>query len=146
MPARPPYAEGMSSDLRSRTTTLRSRITATIAAGVTEPPTPRSPRLRRGRLDLVFAADVVTAVICWAVTIGILATRNSQHHDPHNPGVLFVLSVLLCAPLVLRTKYPLTAWSASFLALLWASMVVQTFAASGVENLPAAAIVYVLCL
>ena len=143
----------MSSDLRSRTTGLRSRttavrsrITATIAAGVTEPPTPRSPRLRRGRLDLVFAADVLTAIICAAVTWGMLATQNSQHHNPRNPGLLFLLGLLTSAPLVLRTKYPLTAWSASFLALLWASMVVQTFAASGVENLPAAAIVYVLCL
>src|SRR5215472_3731304 len=146
MPARPPYAEGMSSDLRSRATTLRSRIAATIQAGVTEPPTPRSPRLRRGRLDLVFAADVLTAIICAAVTWGVLATQNAQQHNPQNPGLLFLLGILTAAPLVLRTKYPLTAWSASFLALLWASMVVQTFAASGVENLPAAAIVYVLCL
>jgi signal transduction histidine kinase len=136
----------MSSDLRSRTTTLRSRVTETIAAGVTEPPAPRSPRLRRGRLDLVFAADVLTAIICWAVTIGILATQNSQHHDPHNPGLLFVASVLLCAPLVLRTKYPLTAWSVSTLALLGASLVVQSNTAPGVVYLPAAVIVYVLCL
>ena len=146
MPARPPYAEGMSTDLRGRGTTLRSRITATITAGVTEPPTPRSPRLRRGRLDLVFAADVLTAIACWAVTIGLLATQNGQHHDPHNPGVLLVLSVLLCAPLVLRTKYPLTAWSASTIALLWASLVVQAYSATGVVLPPAAIVVYVLCL
>jgi signal transduction histidine kinase len=146
MTARPPYAEGMSSDLRSRSTTLRGRITATIAAGVTEPAAPRSPRLRRGRLDLVFAADVVTAIICWAVTIGILATQNSQHHDPHNPGLLVLLSVLLCAPLVLRTKYPLTAWSVSTLTLLLAALVVQAYSASSVVYLPAAVIVYVLCL
>jgi len=136
----------MSSDLRSRTTTLRSRITATIQAGVTEPPTPRSPRLRRGRLDLVFAADVLTAIICAAVTWGMLATENAQHHNPRNPGLLFLLGLLTCAPLVLRTAYPLTAWSASFLALLWASVIVQTYSASGVQNLPAAVVVYVLCL
>jgi signal transduction histidine kinase len=136
----------MSTDLRERSTTLRSRITATIAAGVTEPPAPRSPRLRRGRLDLVFAADVLTAIICWAVTIGLLATQNSQHHDPHSPGLLVLLSVLLCAPLILRTKYPLTAWSVSTVALLWASLVVQSFTAPGVVYLPAAVIVYVLCL
>jgi signal transduction histidine kinase len=146
MPARPPYAEDMSTDLRGRGTTLRSRITATITAGVTEPPTPRSPRLRRGRLDLVFAADVLTAITCWAITIGLLATQNGQHHDPHNPGVLLVLSVLLCAPLVLRTKYPLTAWSVSTVALLWASLVVQAFSPTGVVLPPAAIVVYVLCL
>ena len=136
----------MSSDLRSRTTTVRSRVTATITAGVTEPPTPRSPRLRRGRLDLVFAADVLTAIICAAITWGILVTQNTQHHSPHSPGLLFLLGLLTCAPLVLRTAYPLTAWSASFLTLLWASVVVQTYSASGVQNLPAAVVVYVLCL
>ena len=146
MSAEPPYAECMSSDLRRRTTTLRGRITATITAGVTEPPTPRSPRLRRGRLDLVFAADVLTAIICWAITCGVLVTQNTQHHSPHNPGLLFLLSVVLCAPLVLRTAYPLTAWSVSALALLWASVVVQPYSASGVVYLPAAVIVYVLCL
>jgi signal transduction histidine kinase len=146
MSAKPPYAEGMSSDLRRRSTTLRGRFTATITAGVTEPPTPRSPRLRRGRLDLVFAADVLAAIICWAVTWGVLVHENIQHHDPHNPGLLFLLSVILCAPLVLRTKYPLTAWSASALALLWAAVVVQPYSATGIMYLPAAIIVYVLCL
>jgi signal transduction histidine kinase len=146
MSAGPPYAEGMSSDLRRRSTTLRGRITATITAGVTEPATPRSPRLRRGRLDLVFAADVLTAIICWAVTYGILVHENTQHHAPHNPGLLFLLSVVLCAPLVLRTAYPLTGWSVSALALLWAAVVVQPYSVSGVVYLPAAIIVYVLCL
>jgi len=136
----------MSSDLRSRTTTLRSRITATIAAGVTEPPTPRSPRLRRGRVDLVFAADVLIAIICAAITWGVLATKNAQNHGPHNPGLAFLIGLLTSAPLVLRTKYPLTAWSASTLALLWASLLTQPYTVSGVADLWAAVIVYVLCL
>jgi len=153
MSAVPPYAEGMSSDQRSRTperrsrtTALRSRITATIAAGVTEPPAPHSPRLRRGRLDLVFAADVLTAIICWAVTWGLLVHENIQHHSPHNPGLLFLLSVVACAPLVLRTKYPLTAWSVSALALLWGAATVAPYSVSGAVYLPAAIVVYVLCL
>jgi len=136
----------MSSDLRSRTTTVRSRVTATITAGVTEPPTPRSPRLRRGRLDLVFAADVLIAIICAAVTWGVLATKNAQNHGPHNPGLAFLIGLLTSAPLVLRTKYPLTAWSASTLALLWASLLTQPYTVSGVADLWAAVIVYVLCL
>jgi signal transduction histidine kinase len=76
----------------------------------------------------------------------VLVTRNTQHHSPHDPGVLFLLSVVLCAPLVLRTKYPLTAWSVSTLALLWGTLVVQPYSASSVANLPAAVVVYVLCL
>jgi signal transduction histidine kinase len=121
-------------------------MTATITAGVTEPPAPRSPRLRRGRLDLVFAADVLTAIICFAITWGVLVDQNTHHHSPHNPGVLVLLSAVLCAPLVLRTKYPLTAWSVSTLALLWAALVVQPYSASSVVYLPAAVVVYVLCL
>ena len=136
----------MSSDLRSRTTTLRSRITATIAAGVTEPATPRSPRLRRGRVDLVFAADVLTAIICAAVTWGTLATWNAQHHGSHNPGLAFLIGLLTSAPLVLRTKYPLTAWSASALTLGAAALVDVSYSAVGVVYLPAALIVYILCL
>ncbi len=139
MPAIPPYAEGMRSD-------LRSRVTATLVAGVTEPAALRSPRLRRGRLDLVFAADVLTAVICWAVTYGVLVTENTRHHNPHNPGVLFLVSVLLCAPLVLRTSFPLTAWSASALALFLASRIVPPTSISSGTYLPSAVIVYVLCL
>ena len=131
----------MSSDLRRRTTTLRGRITATITTGVTEPPAPRSPRLRRGRLDLVFAADVLTAIICWAVTWGVLVHENTQHHGPHNAGLLFLVSAVLCTPLVLRTKYPLTAWSVSALALLWGTLVVQPYSASSVVYLPAAVVV-----
>ncbi|HTS97963.1 MAG TPA: sensor histidine kinase [Streptosporangiaceae bacterium] len=136
----------MSSDLQSRVTGLRSKITATIAAGVTGPAAPRSPRLRRGRLDLVFAADVLTAIICWAVTWGVLVTQNTHHHSPHNPWVMFLLAVALCAPLVLRTAYPLTAWSASVLAMFWASLVVQSYSPSGALYIPAAVVVYVLCL
>jgi signal transduction histidine kinase len=146
MPARPPYAEDMSTDLRRRGTTLRSRITTTITAGVTEPPTPRSPRLRRGRIDLVFAADVLTAIICWALSWGELVTQNTHDHSPHNPWLLFLLATALCAPLVLRTAYPLTAWSVSTVALLWGALVVQPYAAAGVVVFPAAVVVYILCL
>ena len=136
----PPYAEGMSSD-------LRSRITATIVAGVTEPATPRSARLRRGNVDLVFAADVLIALICLATTAGTLATRNSHHQlHPHNAGLLFLFAVLVSAPLVLRTSFPLTAWSSSALAMFWISVIIHSQSASGAEYLPGGVIVYVLCL
>jgi signal transduction histidine kinase len=139
MPALPPYAGDMRSD-------LRSRFTATVVAGVTLPAPPRSPRLRRGRLDLVFAADVLAAIVCWAITYGVLVTQNTHHHTHHNVGLLFLVSVLLCVPLGLRTFYPLAAWSVSALALLWASMIVHAFSASGPAYTPAAVVVYVLCL
>jgi signal transduction histidine kinase len=136
MPAMPPYAEGMSSD-------LRSRFTETVVAGVTQPAAPRSPRLRRGRLDLVFAADVLAAIVCWGITWGLLVTQNSRHHSPHNVGLLFLLSVVLCAPLVLRTHFPLAAWSTATLAVFWAGVVVRP---DGLGSVWAAVVVYVLCL
>ena len=136
MPAMPPYAEGMSSD-------LRSRFTETVVTGVTLPAAPRSPRLRRGRLDLVFAADVLAAIISWGITWGLLVTQNSRHHSPHNMGLLFLFSVLVSAPLVLRTRFPLAAWSTAALALFWAGLVVRP---AGLGSLWAGVVVYVLCL
>jgi signal transduction histidine kinase len=97
-------------------------------------------------VDLVFAADVLTAIICAAVTWGTLATWNAQHHGSHNPGLAFLIGLLTSAPLVLRTKYPLTAWSASALTLGAAALVDVSYSATGVVYLPAALIVYVLCL
>jgi signal transduction histidine kinase len=136
MPLMPPYAGHMSSD-------IRSRITSTIVTGVTLPAEPRSPRLRRGRLDLVFAADVLTAITCWGITWGVLVTENTDHHSPHNVGLLFLISVLLCAPLVLRTRFPLAAWSVTTLALFWACVVIRPY---GLGGLWAALVVYVLSL
>jgi len=121
---------------------LRSRFTATVVAGVTEPAPPRSSRLRRGRLDLVFAADVLIAVVCWGITWGLLVTQNS-HHSPHNKGLLFLLSVVLSAPVVLRTHFPLAAWSTAALAMFWAGVVLRPSWSGG---LWAAAVVYMLCL
>jgi signal transduction histidine kinase len=121
---------------------LRSRFTATVVAGVTDPAPPRSRRLRRGRLDLVFAADVLTAVVCWGITWGLLVTQNS-HHSPHNKGLLFLLSVVLSAPVVLRTHFPLAAWSTAALAMFWAGVVLRPNWSGG---LWAAVVVYMLCL
>jgi signal transduction histidine kinase len=139
MPALPPYAGDMSSD-------LRSRIIATIVTGVTLPATPRSPQLRRGRVDLVFVADVLIAIVCWGITWGVLVTQNTRHHSPHNVGLLFLLSVVLCAPLALRTFYPLAAWSICALALLWAGQFVPPYSPGDALTVPAAVVVYVLCL
>jgi signal transduction histidine kinase len=122
---------------------LRSRFTATVVAGVTDPAPPRSPRLRRGRVDLVFAADVLTAIVCWGITWGLLSTQNTRDHSPHNVGLLFLLSVVLSAPVVLRTHFPLAAWSTAALAMFWAGVVLRPSWSGGVW---AAVVVYMLCL
>ena len=139
MRATPPYAEGVSSG-------LRDRIAAVIATGVTEPPTPRPARLRFRRFDLVFVADVVTALICFAATNSSLGNQNARHGSHHSIEELVLVSLALCAPLVLRTRFPLTAWTASAVAMFWASRLIPPHTLSSATYIPAGVIVYVLCL
>ena len=92
-----------------------------LATGVTEAPAPRPRWLRRGRFDLVFLADVLTALICFGAENGVLATQNARHGSPHSTGELLLVTLVLCAPLILRTRLPLTALTASAVAMFWAS-------------------------
>jgi signal transduction histidine kinase len=125
---------------------LPDRIRAGLAHGVTDPPAPRPARLRRGRADLVFVADLLIAVIGFAATNSSLATQNGQHHSPHSSGTVVLVSFLLCAPLPLRTRFPLTAWSASAAAMLLTSAIVPPHTISSAAYPPAGVLVYGLCL
>ena len=124
---------------------LRSQIRATVAAGVTEPPAPRPAWLRRGRVDLVFVADVITALILFAITSNVL--RHAGLPRGASPGQVrsLLLPFVLCGPLVLRTRYPLTSWSVCVVAAIWSSRVVGPLSISGSGYL-APLIVYALCL
>ena len=115
----------------------------TFVTDTTNPPRPRHPRLRRGRFDLVEIADVVTALILFAVATSALANDNA-HARGFYGGVVVLLAFVTCAPLALRTRSPLVAWSASALAIIVTS---QAFPlkASG-AYLPAAVLVSFLCL
>ena len=120
-------------------TAVRS-LAATFVTDTTNPPTPRHPRLRRGRFDLVEVADVIAALICFAVTNAGLAADNARH--AHQPAVLVVLlAFVTCAPLALRTRFPLAAWAASALALILTNLVITVGSFP-----PAGVLVYYLCL
>jgi signal transduction histidine kinase len=125
---------------------LRSRISTVVATGVTRPPAPRPAWLRRGRFDLVFVADVVVALICFGATDGLLGTQAAIHHSMLGNGMILLVSLALCAPLVLRTRLPLTAWTASAAAMLWVHWVVQPHSLMAGAYVPAGVVVYVLCL
>jgi signal transduction histidine kinase len=125
---------------------FRGRIAGTFANGVTAPAAPRPRLLQRGRFDLVFVADVLLALILVGVSDGALGAQNSAHHSPHSANLLILVSLVLCAPLVLRNRQPLTAWTASALAIFWASAVIQPRSLSSSAYLPTGIIVYVLCL
>jgi signal transduction histidine kinase len=139
----PPYADPMNpgsspSPRTGRAATARRQIAALFAAGVTRPAAPRPRWLRRGRVDLVAAADVIVALISFAATNSTLANR---HPANASSVVILLISLALCAPLAVRTWFPLTAWCASALALFWVG---GAFSSMGVA--PGGVFVYVLCL
>jgi DNA-binding NarL/FixJ family response regulator len=94
------------------TSAVRS-FAATFVTDTTNPPAPRLSRLHRGRFDLVEVADVIIALICLAITNSVLTAVNASHRAHHAPALLLLLAFLTCAPLTLRTRFPLTAWAAS---------------------------------
>jgi signal transduction histidine kinase len=116
-------------------------IAATFVTDTTNPPAPRPRWLRRGRFDLVEIADVITALICFAITNATLTNQNANHH--HAPGLLLLLAFLTCAPLALRTRFPLAAWTASTLAIIGTSLAVSVSTSGYVL---VALLVYGLCL
>ncbi len=137
-PARAPYPEGM--DVPA----LRSRVSALVEAGVTRPAPPRAAWRRRGRVDLVFLIDFVIAAIGFGATDSALGNAAARAHSALGPEEILLVSFVLCAPLLLRTRLPLTAWAASSAAMLWAGLFVQPPATSG--YMVGGAVVYILCL
>jgi signal transduction histidine kinase len=135
----PPYAGDMFDALVGRVSTL-------IATGVTEPPAPRPRWLRLRGWDLVFLADAAAALILFASANSILGNDNKLHHSPHSAGLLVLASALLCAPLVLRTRLPLTAWVFSTIAMFWVGQVIPPRSISNSAYIIPGVIVYVLCL
>jgi signal transduction histidine kinase len=118
------------------------KFAATFVTDTTNPPTPRPRWLRRGRFDLVEVADAITALICFAVTNSMLANADNRLHVHHGAGLLVLIAFLTCAPLALRTRYPLTAWAACTAAIIWAGLLVPPSAATSA----AVVLVYGLCL
>jgi signal transduction histidine kinase len=114
-------------------------------ARVTAPPAPRPRWLRLGRVDLVAAADGLIAIIAFALTNSSLARENASHGH-HNPVEIIGVSFVLCAPLVLRNRFPLTAWLASAAAMLAVSRVIPPHSIGTGAYIPAGVIVYALCL
>jgi signal transduction histidine kinase len=101
---------------------LRSQFASEFATGVTAPPTPRARWLQRGRVDVVFLADFALALICFGATNGVLGSQNPKSWHHYSGAELLAISFILCAPLVLRTRLPLTAWVTSTAAIIFATI------------------------
>jgi signal transduction histidine kinase len=118
---------------------------ATFVTDTTNPPRPRHPRLRRGRLDLVEVADVIAALILFAIANSQLATDN-LHHGHWPTGLVVLLAFFTCAPLALRTRFPLSAWVISALSIIVTSLVITADVLFNSGYLAVFLIVYGLCL
>jgi signal transduction histidine kinase len=136
----PPYAGAMSSEPD------RGRIAEAFATGVTRPATPRPARLRRGRLDLVFALDVVVALICLGATANTFGNAHAPGHVGLGPDKTLLIGIALTVPLVLRNYFPLTAWSISALAMLWTGWVTPLGTGTSSPYDPGGVLVYALVL
>jgi signal transduction histidine kinase len=96
-------------------------------------------------VDLVAAADGLIAIIAFALTNSSLARENASRGH-HSPVEIIGVSLLLCAPLLLRNRFPLTAWLASAAAMLAVTRVISPHSIGTGAYIPAGVIVYGLCL
>jgi signal transduction histidine kinase len=122
------------------------RFARALEAGISNPAPPRSPRLKRGRIDLVELADVVIALLSIILTTSTLDTQDQAHGNPYSHITLLFFAVIVSAPLVLRTRFPALAWGASALALIITSTGIGPGTLSTAVYLPAGVVVYMLCL
>jgi len=123
-----------------------SRFAATFVTDTTNPPAPRPGWLRRGRYDLVEVADVIIALIAFAVTNSALTNANASDHGHHSTGVLVLIAFVTCAPLALRTRFPLGAWAFSAAALIGTGLTIPPRSLGGQPVPVAGVLVYGLCL
>jgi signal transduction histidine kinase len=121
------------------------RMALALVTDTTKPPTPRHRRLRRGRFDLVEVADVITALICFAAGSSWLTTQSARQGHPLGPGIVALTAFLISAPLVLRTRFPLTAWIGSGLTMV-GTAVLEEASLSPKGYVPVSLVVYGLCL
>jgi signal transduction histidine kinase len=117
-----------------------------LEAGISNPPPPRSPRLRRGRFDLVEVADAVIAFLCFILTANTLDGQDQAHGNPYSHTMLLFFAIIVSVPLLARTRFPALAWAASAVSLVITSTAISPRALSSAVYLPAGVLVYALCL
>jgi signal transduction histidine kinase len=128
---------------------IQAVVRSAVATGTTNPPSPHPAwleRLQRGPVDVVFLADTVLAIILFGATDSWLETQNGRHGHPYDTVMLLVYAVLVSAPLLLRTRYPATAWAASLAGLAWFSAGIGPRTLSASAYPVAGLLVYGLCL
>ena len=122
------------------------RIVTTFMTDPANAPPPRHPRLRYKQYDLVEVADVIVALICFASANSQLANASSRHPPPVAAATLVLVAFVTSVPVVLRTRFPLTAWGASALTLIGTAVLLPARMQSSWAYPPSAEVVYGLCL
>ena len=91
-------------------------------------------------------ADALIAIIAFGLTNSALGTQNAHHGHHYSEQELLLVSFMLCAPLLLRNRFPLSAWSASALAMILTNLLVPPHSLGTAPYFPAGVLVYGLCL
>jgi signal transduction histidine kinase len=97
-------------------------------------------------VDFVFLADVALALICFGATDSMLGQANARAGYQYGDAVLLLASFILCAPLVVRTRWPLTAWATSAAAIGLTTIFVSPGSLSTGPYFFTGVLVYGLCL
>jgi signal transduction histidine kinase len=126
--------------------TAARRFAATFVTDTTSPPPSRYRWLVRGRVDLVEVADAAVALICFAAANSWLTNQNAHHGAHYGTGTLVLIAFVTSAPLVLRSRFPLTAWIASALSVIGTEIVLPPPSLSSSAYPPSSLVVYGLCL
>jgi signal transduction histidine kinase len=122
------------------------RIATTFVSDTTSPPPPRYRLLRRGRWDLVEVADVIVALICFATANSWLTDHYAKGGVAVSDAGLILAAFVTSAPLVLRSRFPLTAWAASALAIVGTDILLPPYPPPSAGYIPGSVFVYGLCL
>ena len=122
------------------------KIAATFVTDTTSPAPPRHRWLRRGQFDLVEIADLIVALICFGTATSWLTNQHAHGGTPIAAGAVPLIAFITCAPLVLRTRFPLTAWAASALSIVGTDVLLPPHALVSSAYSPSSALVYELCL
>jgi signal transduction histidine kinase len=138
-------ARRVASDARRVASDAR-RVVAAFLTDTTNPPAPRHPRLRRGRLDLVVVIDWITAFGCFLAANQWLTTHSIRHHTPLGMGTALLTAFVTSAPLVLRTRLPLPSLGATALTIIGTAVLVRPHLMAADAFLPTSVLVYFLCL
>jgi signal transduction histidine kinase len=98
-----------------------------------------------GGFDLVELADALIGVFVFLSTNAYLQSHNAWGH-PVSPVTVTVVSVIVCVPVLARTRFPASAWLGSVVAIMVAHVLVPAFLAGTSDWIPQSLIIYGLCL